>query len=529
MLKNVAKARRSDKMNPTQPIDDIPVPPRRVIRKKPARPRVNPVPVPAERRRVLMIGSEALPFAKTGGLADVLGALPPALARLGWDATVALPKYRGVDAGAILERFPVTVGGFTRDVAVHEAPLADGARAWLVDCPDLFDREAPYGVGGTDYPDNALRFAMLVRATLEFAGRQSPAPSIVHAHDWQAGLAPVYLKTLYATHPVLGGTPSVFTIHNLAYQGLFDGDWLPRLDLGWELFTLDRLEYWRRISFLKGGINYADMITTVSPRYAEEIQTPPLGFGFDGILRQRRADLVGILNAIDTTEWDPARDRYLPEPYSAAALGGKKASKAAVMARYGLSTDDEAMKRPLIGMVSRMVDQKGFDLIAALAGRFPELDASFVVLGTGEARYQDLWTLLAARFADRIGARIGFDEGLAHLIEGGADVFLMPSQFEPCGLNQMYSLRYGTVPVVRQVGGLADTVRDYGSSQKPNGFVFRDYTPSALLDALTRALTLYRDRRKWRNLQVVGMREDHSWDRSAGEYVKMYERALAGG
>jgi starch synthase len=473
-----------------------------------------------------MIASEALPFAKTGGLADVAGALPPALARLGWDVTVALPKYRGVDDGSVLERFPVTVGGFTRQVTFLEAPLRDGARAWLIDCPDLFDREALYSVDSTDYPDNALRFAMLARAALEFAGRQHPAPSLVHAHDWQAGLAPVYLKTLYATHPVLAGTPSVFTIHNLAYQGLFEGDWLPRLDLGWDLFTLDRLEYWRRISFLKGGINYADMVTTVSPRYSEEIQTPELGFGFDGILRQRRADLVGILNGIDTAQWDPARDPDLPEPYSTKALAGKKAAKAAVMARYALPAGDEAMKRPLVGMVSRMVDQKGFDLIAALAGVLPRLDASFVVLGTGEARYQDLWTTLAARFPDRIGARIGFDEGLAHLIEGGADIFLMPSRFEPCGLNQMYSLRYGTVPVVREVGGLADTVRDYGSVKKPNGFVFRDYAPDALLDALTRALTLYPDRRKWRNLQLVGMREDHSWDRSAGEYVKMYARVL---
>jgi len=476
-----------------------------------------------------MIGSEALPFAKTGGLADVMGALPPALARLGWDVTVALPKYRGVNGGSLLEQFPVTVGGFTRDVAFLEAPMADGARAWLIDCPDLFDREALYGVDGTDYPDNARRFAMLARATLEYAGRQHPAPSLVHAHDWQAGLAPVYLKTLYATHPVLAGTPSVFTIHNLAYQGLFDGDWLPRLDLGWELFTLDRLEYWRRISFLKGGINYADKVTTVSPRYSEEIQTPALGFGFDGILRQRRADLVGILNGIDTREWDPADDRYLPEPYSADDLAGKKAAKAAVMAQYGLPGGDEAMRRPLVGMVSRMVDQKGFDLIAALSGELAQLDASFVVLGTGEARYQDLWTMLAARFPDRIGARIGFDEGLAHLIEGGADIFLMPSQFEPCGLNQMYSLRYGTVPVVRQVSGLADTVRDYGSTKTPNGFVFRDYTPAALLDALGRALALYRDRRKWRNLQLVGMREDHSWDRSAREYVKMYGGILQQG
>jgi starch synthase len=492
------------------------------MKRKPANPPTSP-------RRVLIIGSEALPFSKTGGLADVLGALPAALARLGWDVTVAVPKYRGVADGTLLERFPVTVGGFTRDVSFVEAPLSDGARAWLVDCPDLFDREALYGVGGVDYPDNALRFAMLVRGAFEFAGRQPAPPSLIHAHDWQAGLAPVYLKTLYAAHPMLGGVPSVFTIHNLAYQGLFEGDWLPRLDLGWELFTLARLEYWGRISFLKGGINFSEIITTVSPRYAEEIQTPELGFGFDGILRQRRADLVGILNGIDPREWDPARDPFLPEPYSVSELEGKSAAKAALLARYGLPIDEAAMKRPLVGMVSRLVDQKGLDLIAALAGRLLAVDASFVVLGTGEPRYQEFWTRLAARAPTRVGVNLGFDEGLAHLVEGGADIFMMPSRFEPCGLNQMYSLRYGTIPVVREVGGLADTVRNYGSAPRPNGFVFREYAPEALLDALTRALVLFRDRRKWRSVQLVGMREDHSWDRSAEEYVRIYEQAIRQG
>jgi starch synthase len=486
---------------------------------------------------VLIIGSEAQPFAKTGGLADVLGALPSALARIGWDATVALPRYRGTSAGTLVETFPVTVGGFSRDAGFFEAPLADGARALLIDCPDLYDREALYGVANTDYPDNPRRFAFLVRAALEYAARRGTAPSIVHAHDWQAGLAPVYLRTLYASHPTLGNMPSVTTIHNLAYQGVFTPDWLPRLDLGWELLTLDRLEYWDRISFLKGGITDADVITTVSPRYAEEIQTPELGFGFDGILRARRTDLVGILNGIDTRDWDPAHDPHLPRPYDADDLSGKKDAKLALLRRYGLPTDDTTMKRPLVGMVSRMVDQKGFDLIAALADDLPRLDATFAVLGTGEARYQDLWRGLAARHPDRIGAFIGFDESIAHLVEGGADIFLMPSQFEPCGLNQMYSMRYGTVPVVHAVGGLADTVRDYGpaaskglaggaQSAKPTGFVFRDYSPAALLEALMRAFALFRDARKWRALQVAGMQQDFSWDRSAREYVKIYERAI---
>jgi starch synthase len=475
----------------------------------------------------LILGSEAVPFAKTGGLADVLGALPAAIARLGWLVTLALPRYRDVDAGTLVERFPVTVGGFTADIGFFEAPLADGARALLIDCPDLYDREELYGVGNADYPDNPRRFTMLVRAALEFAARRGGGPAVVHAHDWQAALAPVYLKTLYAAHPIVGGTPSVLTIHNLAYQGVFEADWLPRLDLPWDLFTIDQLEFWGRISFLKGGINNAEIITTVSGKYAEEIQTPEFGSGFDGILRRRSADLVGILNGIDTQVWDPSNDAYLPKPFSADNLDPKAESKREVLARYGLPTDEMTLARPLVGMISRMVDQKGFDVIASIADELPRLDATFVVLGTGEARYQDLWTRLAAEYPDRIGTRIGFDEALAHLIEAGADIFLMPSRFEPCGLNQMYSLRYGTIPVVRAVGGLADTVQDYSpKSTKSTGFVFHEYSGSALLEALRRALTLYADRRRWRALQLTAMRQDHSWDRSAREYVKIYERAI---
>lgn len=477
-----------------------------------------------------MIGSEAQPFAKTGGLADVLGSLPAALARLGWEVTVALPRYRGVDAGHPIERFPVTVGGSAHDVRFFEAPVGEAARALLVDAPDLYQRDSLYGHDNTDYPDNARRFAVLVRAALEFAGRRGPAPSIVHAHDWQAGLAPVYLRTLYASHPVLGGTPSVLTIHNLAYQGLFDPDWLPRLDLPWDLFAIDRLEFWGRVSFLKGGITDASHITTVSRTYAEEIQTPKLGFGFDGILRQRAAHLSGILNGIDVDVWDPSRDRLLPAAYGAGDLSGKAACKRALLTRYGLPADETTFARPLVAMISRMVDQKGFDLIAAIADRLPSLGATFVVLGSGEARYEAMWTGLAAAHPDCIAARIGFDEPLAHLIEAGADLFLMPSRFEPCGLSQMYSLRYGTVPVVRAVGGLADTVRDSTPrSRTATGFAFREYTGGALLEALRRAIAAFAQPRRWRALQLAGMRQDHSWDRSAREYVKIYERVIGAG
>ena len=500
----------------------------------------------SKRPSVLIIGSEVHPFAKTGGLADVLGVLPPAIARLGWGATVAVPRYRGVSAGTLVETFPVTCGGFTREVGFFDVELAEGARALLIECADLYDREALYGVGNVDYADNALRFAFFVRAALEFGARSVAPPSLVHAHDWQTGLAPVYLRTLYASHPVLGGTPSVFTIHNLAYQGVFDASWLPRLDLGREQLVADRLEYWGRISFLKGGINDSAYITTVSRRYAEEVQTPAFGFGFDGILRARRDALVGILNGIDTEEWDPAHDRHLPAPFDASDLSGKAVAKIALLRRYGLPADAASAKRPLIGIVSRMVDQKGFDLIGALAADLSRLDASFVVLGTGEPRYQKMWTDLAAAYPDRIAAQIGFNESLAHLIEGGADIFLMPSRFEPCGLNQMYSMRYGTVPVVHAVGGLADTVVDYrpappkrsaggkwsagGPDKKTStGFTFLEYSPVALMNALTRALIVFGDAPRWRALQVAGMLQDFSWDRSAREYVKLYERALRSG
>ena len=495
--------------------------------------------MPARRKAppsVLFIASEAQPFAKSGGLADVVGALPGAIARLGWRVTVALPKYRGVNAGTLIERFPVAVGGYAQDVGFFDAPMGNGgnrgdgpgetARALLVDCPPLYDREALYGPNNTDYPDNARRFAVLVRAALEFAGRQEAAPTVVHAHDWQAGLAPVYLKTMYASHPVLGGTPSILTIHNLAYQGNFPADWLPRLDIGWDEFTLDGLEYWGQVSFLKAGITRAELVTTVSPRYAEEIQTPDAGAGFDGIIRARRDRLVGILNGIDTREWDPAHDPWLPEPFDARDLSGKRKAKAHVLAHYSLPFDDAALERPLIGMVSRMVDQKGLDLIASLSDVLPRLEASFVILGTGDPHYQDFWKRMAAEYPDRIGVKVGFDNPLAHLIEAGADMFLMPSHFEPCGLNQMYSLRYGTVPIVRAVGGLADTVRDHTPrARQATGFVFKDYTAEALRAAIERALRLFANKEKWRELQLTGMAQDHSWDRSAAEYVKLYKRA----
>jgi len=478
--------------------------------------------------RILMIASEAEPFSKSGGLADVASALPRALGRLGHEVTLVTPRYGGVEAGRLTDSVSAVVGGYQFDAGLYTEPLGPGASALLVDVPSLYHRAGLYNAHNVDFTDNGLRFAFLTIAALEWAARQPKGPSVVHAHDWQAGLAPAYLRTHFAGHPTLGGVPSVFTIHNLAYQGIFDKEWVPRLGLGWDLFTPDLgFEFWDRLSFLKAGINLADHVTTVSPRYAEEIQTPEFGYGFEGVIHARRAALSGILNGIDTARWDPAADPHLPAPFTAADLSGKAAAKRRMLEVFGLPVDEASLARPVVGIVSRLVDQKGFDLVAALAGELPSLDATFVVLGSGDPQYQDMWAYLAGWRPDRFAVHFGFDEARAHLVEGGADLFLMPSRYEPCGLNQMYSMRYGTVPVVRATGGLADTVVPWEPrSRTGTGFVFQEYHPAALLDALRGALAAFHDAEAWKVLQQNGMRQDFSWDRSAAEYVRVYKGVL---
>ncbi len=354
---------------------------------------------------VMMIASEAAPFAKTGGLGDVLGALPAAMSRVGWDALVVLPRYRGITAGREVDRFPLRVGGYDTEVGIFEEPMADGARALFIDDPRMFDREFIYGESTGDYADSPLRFAVLARAALEHAARVNIPVRVIHAHDWQAGLVPVYLKTIYSSHFVLSRAGVVITIHNLAYQGWIDPDWLPRLDLPWSFYTINQLEFYGRVNLLKGGVMNAGMVTTVSPQYAREIQTPSGGVGFDGILRSRGDRLVGILNGIDAREWDPMTDRFLPAPYSADDLSGKRIAKKVLLEHYGLASDESAMERPLIGMVSRMVEQKGLNLIEQLAGELPWLDAGFAILGTGESRYQDMWRYLASQHPWKIGVQ----------------------------------------------------------------------------------------------------------------------------
>lgn len=478
------------------------------------------------RLRILMIASEAQPFSKTGGLADVVAALPKALGRLGHQVTVITPRYRGGPDGPIAGSVDLEVAGHRFRARLLEHATGPGARVLLLDCPELYDRGGIYYEAGADYPDNPIRYAFLSAAAIDFAAHQLDRFDIIHTHDWQGGLAPIYARSL-GTAGAPGTPGTVLTIHNLAYQGIFDKSWVPRLGLGWQDFTMSGFEFFDRLGFLKAGINFADAITTVSPTYADEIQRAEYGHGLDGVIRSRRERLTGILNGIDHDEWNPAADPHLPEPFDADRLPAKSASKRALLERFGIPVTDETLVRPVVGMVSRMVDQKGLDLIAAVAaaGVLGSLDATFTIVGTGEPHYQDMWRFLSRRHPDRIGAFIGFDEQRAHLVEAGADMFLMPSRFEPCGLNQMYSLRYGTVPIVRAVGGLVDTVRPYNPKNgQGNGFLFANYEPGAMLRTIEAALAAFANKKMWTRLQKNGMRADFSWDRSAAEYVKIYTR-----
>lgn len=478
--------------------------------------------------RVLFVSSEVAPFSKTGGLADVSGALPAAVGRLGLEVRVMTPFYRCVRDGswpvAPAGEVAVELAGVPQPVRVLEGALPGGPPTWFVDHPHSFDRPGLYGEGGRDYPDNLERFALFCRATLEWVRASSWVPDVVHCNDWQAALVPVYLRV--SGEPLWSGVASLLTVHNLAYQGLFPADRYPLLGLPPELYSPRYLEFWGQVNLLKGGLVFADVLNTVSETYAREIQTPELGCGLDGVLRERAGDLYGILNGVDYSVWDPRNDPYLPARYGPADLSGKATCKAALQREVGLH---QVADVPLFGMVSRLVEQKGVDLLAACVDRFPASGAQLVVLGTGDPRHEARLRDAGGRYPGWVAVRIGFDERLAHWIEAGCDAFLMPSRYEPSGLNQLYSLRYGTVPVVRRTGGLADSVVDATPEAvargEATGFVFDEYTPEAFWAAVERALAAYRDRDLWDRLVRAGMAQDFSWDRAARRYVDLYRLA----
>ncbi|MCL6565471.1 MAG: glycogen synthase GlgA [Acidobacteriia bacterium] len=474
--------------------------------------------------RILFISPEGLPFSKTGGLADVIEGLPKALVELGHEVAVVLPRYRGTRVNKVLvPSLTIPLGPVLRFPAIADGTVVNGVRYFFVDDPEYFDREQLYGVQGVDYPDNAERFAEFSRAALEVAKQVWPA-DVLHCHDWQAALVPVLLKTVYAPDPAFRHVPTILTVHNLGYHGLFPRDVLARVGLPETLFHIEALEFFGKVNYLKGGLLFADWITTVSRRYAQEIQTPEYGHGLDGVIRRRADRLVGILNGVDYSAWNPETDPFIVAHYSAKDPSGKRECKRDLLAEFKLPAEN--LNRPVIGIVSRFVDQKGFDLIAEVADELMEEDLCITALGTGEARYELLFRELAARFPARFAARIAYDNVLAHKIEAGADMFLMPSRYEPSGLNQLYSLKYGTVPIVRATGGLDDTIEPFDPrTGRGNGFKFREYEGRALLAAVREALRCFRDQKAWRRLMLNGMTQDFSWKTSAADYLRLYQQA----
>jgi starch synthase len=478
--------------------------------------------------KILLASSEVFPFAKTGGLADVAGALPKALGKRGVDVRVIMPKYKGIEE----KGFPITYTGQTISCPLSErfvdAEIVesryDNVTVYLIEKDEYYYRDNLYSTQDGDFIDNAERFIFFSKAVLETVKSTGFIPDCIHCNDWQTALVPVFLKTLYKQDPVLSRIATILTIHNLGYQGLFwHLDW-HLLNIGWEYFTPSQMEFYGKINCLKGGIVFADILNTVSKKYSQEIQTPEFGSGLEGILRTRKEDLYGIVNGIDYDEWNPQKDAHIPVQYGVTSVEKKKMCKAALQKAFGLPMDGA---RPVISSISRLADQKGFDLVSEGFERFLSLGVQYILLGTGERKYHELFTRLAQEHPDSFSVKIAYDNALAHLIEAGSDMFLMPSQYEPCGLNQLYSLKYGTVPIVRAVGGLDDTIKDEpGSPLSRTGFKFHDYTVNAMVQAIERALSSYRNGPEWRSTVRRCMEQDFSWEKSAEDYAALYEKAI---
>ncbi|PYX37906.1 MAG: glycogen synthase GlgA [Acidobacteria bacterium] len=474
---------------------------------------------------IAFAASECVPFSKTGGLADVVGALPRALAAAGHQVSVYLPRYRQTkltDAQIVVRSITVPFDDRYRFCSVVTGGNRSGIKFYFVDYPPFFDRDALYGTSAGDYPDNAERFALFSRAVLE-ASKILGVPDVFHCHDWQSALVPVMLRTLYSEDPAFRDVATVFTIHNMGYQGLFPPDILPLLMLPWDLFTISKLEFFGNVNFLKGALVFSDFITTVSRKYSQEIQTTEYGFGLEGVLRDRASTVTGILNGVDYDEWSPQTDKFIVAKYSPEDLSGKAKCKQDQLATFGVTNADS--KSPVIGIVSRFAAQKGFDLIAQIMDRLAREDMIIVALGTGDKEYEEMFLRMQKQFPQKIAVKIAYDNAIAHKIEAGADMFLMPSKYEPCGLNQIYSLKYGTVPIVRATGGLDDTIEPWDArSGKGTGFKFTEYSGESLLLTIKQALQAYRDQGSWQVLMRNGMNKDFSWNFSAKEYVRIYER-----
>ncbi len=479
--------------------------------------------------RVLIASSEIVPFAKTGGLADVTGSLPKALRRIGVEADCILPLYRTVD----WEQFPLMPAGPPVRVPmghreeigmVMETDAGDGVNGYLIRNDRYFDREFLYGTKDGEYVDNCERFAFFCRAIMDWIVRSRRTYDIFHCNDWQTALVPAYVKTLYFHEKAFRSTGTVFTVHNLGYQGLFWNHDLPLTGLGWELFNPRGVEFYGKLNLLKAGLVFSDILTTVSDTYSREIQTSEYGHGLEGVLYERRADLYGILNGVDYEDWNPETDPMISARYSRNDLSGKKICREDLLAEFGWAGP---VDEPVIGVIGRLTAQKGFDLIEQVGDWLATQPVRVVILGTGERKYEESLAAFGRRHPDRISLRFAFDNRLAHKIEAGSDIYLMPSRYEPCGLNQIYSLKYGTVPVVRNTGGLADTVVDADEDPaRGTGFKFNGYDTGELMNALTRAVAAYADKPRWESIVRRGMARDFSWEAAAKRYVSVYEKAL---
>lgn len=480
--------------------------------------------------KILFVSSEVTPFAKTGGLADVSGSLPQALEMLGHQVVIVMPLYRSVREGEhdirqVEKPLSVPFRGQNLETLAFTAKTGEDIPVYFIQREEFFDRSGLYGTSQGDYFDNPERFIFFSRSVLELCRSLDLQPDIIHCHDWQTSLVLVYLSNLYSNIPTLSKARGVFTIHNLAYQGVFPKEMMSVSELPLELFSMRGLEYYGKMNFMKGGIVFSDAITTVSQKYAQEIQTPEYGYGLEGVLRQRSADIYGVLNGVDYTSWNPKTDPHIASNYEAKDFGGKKRCKEELLTIFKLRGSDEF---PVIGMISRLADQKGFDILADALDSLMKLGLYLVILGTGDAKYERQFTSLGKRYPGRLGVKIAFDNILAHKIEAGSDMFLMPSKYEPCGLNQMYSLKYGTIPIVRATGGLDDTIREFNpESQKGNGFKFKPYSSSDLIKAVKRAIYIHKNKLLWTRLVTNAMKEDFSWPKSAKKYEQIYRSISA--
>ena len=489
---------------------------------------------------VLMASPEAIPFAKTGGLADVAGSLPKALKGLGLDARIIMPFYRQIqeiqgsgvrgqgseekteikDTGI---RVSVPIGFREISIPVFQAE-ANGITAYFLKRDEYFDRKYLYTMPDGDYFDNAERFILFSRGVIEAVKRLGFKPDIIHCHDWQTGLIPAYLKTIYKDAPFFADTRTAFTIHNIAYQGQFPYSHFHLAGLGKEVFTPEGIEFWGSMNLLKAGIVFSDIVTTVSEKYSKEIQTSEFGYGLEGVLTANMGKVFGVLNGVDYDDWSPEKDKFIKANYDYRNLGGKAECRKDLLKEYGLNLPDSA---PVIGIISRLADQKGFDILSQAMEELMSMNIGIVVLGTGEKKYHDLFAELAKKYPKKLGVKITFDNKIAHKIEAGSDMFLMPSKYEPCGLNQIYSLKYGTIPIVRATGGLDDTIQDYDpKTAEGNGFKFNEYSSKALVVKVKKALEAFSDKKEWKKLVQNAMQQDFSWERSAKRYVELYKKIL---